>query len=93
MHLTPDELQELLESSNETLAVEYKSWLDLTNNEARADLARHIAAIANFGGGTIVFGMTDGLQFAGANPFPHVVYDRDLIAGIVKKYLDATCGT
>src|ERR1043166_516500 len=85
---TRDELRELLDSPNETLAVEYKSWLDLTDNETRADLARHIAALANHGGGTIVFGITDVMNFDGPNPFPTVVYDRDLIAGIVKRYLE-----
>ena len=83
------EFQELLDSPNETLDVEYKEWLDLVdNNEARADLARHIAALANHGGGVIVFGITDGMQFAGHNPYPMVVFDRDLVAGIVKRYLE-----
>ena len=40
------EYQELVDAPNETLEVEYKSWLDLSENGARADLARHIAAIA-----------------------------------------------
>lgn len=83
-----DELQDLVDVPNETLAAEYKSWLDLADNEARADLARHIAALANHGGGAIVFGLTDAMQFAEPNPFPKVVYDRDLVAGIVKKYLE-----
>ena len=83
------ELQELVDSPNETLQVEYKAWLDLAgDNEARADLARHIAALANHGGGTIVFGITDTMQPAGANPIPHVSIDRDQIAGVVKKYLE-----
>ncbi|MGH7840029.1 MAG: AlbA family DNA-binding domain-containing protein [Candidatus Binataceae bacterium] len=83
------ELQELVESPNESLAVEYKGWLDLMDGaEARADLARHIAALANYGGGHIVFGFTDDMQFAGANPFPKVSYDHDLIARIVRKYLE-----
>jgi predicted HTH transcriptional regulator len=49
----------LVDTPNETLEVEYKSWLDLDDNETRADLARHIAAIANHGGGYIVFGFDD----------------------------------
>jgi hypothetical protein len=84
-----NELQELVDSPNESLAAEYKGWLDLVGSaEARADLARHIAALANYGGGHIVFGFTDDMQFAGANPFPKVSYDHDLIAGIVRKYLE-----
>lgn len=83
------ELQELVDSPNESLEAEYKEWLDLVNsNEARANLARHLAALSNFGGGNIIIGFTDAMQFAGPNPHPHVSYDHDLIAGIVKKYLE-----
>ena len=46
------ELQELVDSQTK-----HKEWLDLDNAEARADLARHICAMANHGGGNIVFGI------------------------------------
>jgi hypothetical protein len=85
------ELQELVDSPNETLEVEYKAWLDLSgDNSPRADLARHIAALANHGGGKIVFGFNDDMTICGSNPQSSVVYDRDLIASIVKKYLEPT---
>src|ERR1051326_7461214 len=45
------ELQELVDQPAETLEAEYKSWLDLSANAVKADLARHIAALANHGGG------------------------------------------
>jgi predicted HTH transcriptional regulator len=66
------ELRELVDHPNETLDCEYKSWLDLsTDNTARADLARHIAALANHGGGQLVFGFKDqDLTYAG--PKPHL---------------------
>lgn len=84
-----EELQELVDNPNETLDVEYKEWLNLKDDRAaRAALARHIAALANHGGGTIVLGFSDTMQFAGPSPFPGIVYDRDLIASIVKKYLE-----
>ena len=54
----------------------------------RADLARHIAALANYGGGSIVFGFTDAMLYAGANPF--TAPDRDTISSIVNKYLEPT---
>ena len=86
-----NELQELVDRPNETLEVEYKEWLDLVDDaEARADLARHLAAMANYGGGTIVIRITDDMKFAGTNRFPTVHYDRDLVSGIVKRYLDPT---
>lgn len=86
----PD-LQELVDVPDETLSAEYKSWLDLQGRlEDRANLARHIAAIANHGGGNIIFGFTDDLHYAGPNPFPHVKITRDLISSVVKKYLEPT---
>jgi hypothetical protein len=77
----PDQVieQDLIDNPNETLAVEYKSWLDLTDNEVRADLARHIAALANYGGGSIVFGFTDELKFAGPIPYRTPI-NRDIVA-------------
>jgi hypothetical protein len=51
-----------LDEPNETLAVEYKGWLDLSVPTVRADLARHIAVLANYGGGTIVLGITDAMH-------------------------------
>jgi Putative DNA-binding domain len=80
----------LLDEPNETLAVEYKEWLDLSAADVRADLARHIAALANHGGGTIVLGLTDSMQFAGENPFLKPAWNRDEITSIVKKYLEPT---
>lgn len=84
-----DELQEFVDNPDETLQTEYKSWLDIENNtEARADLARHMAALTNFGGGRIVVGFTDAMVSAGASPFPGVVYNRDTVSSIIKRYLE-----
>ena len=81
------DLQELVDSPNETLSVEYKSWLDLTDNAARAGLAKHIAALANHGGGTIVFGFNDDdMTNAGVNPYAAPTHDT--IADIVRRYLE-----
>ena len=56
------ELQELVEAPNETLEVEYKEWLDFSEATVCASLARHIAAMANHGGGRIVIGIKDIAQ-------------------------------
>lgn len=37
-----------------------------------------------------MFGFTDTMQFAGQNRFPSPACDRDLVAAIVKKYLEPT---
>lgn len=85
-------LQELVDNPNEVLSVEYKAWLDLAGDtEACANLARHIAAIANHGGGFIVFGFNNkDLSYAGPNPYIATAIDRDRISGLVKRYLDPT---
>ena len=83
-----DELRELVDDPNETLENEYKSWLDLDDVEVRADLARHISALANHGGGRIVVGFTDELKYAGPNSYSGTRWDRDTISSIVKKYLE-----
>lgn len=81
------DLTELVDAPAETLVAEYKAWLDLSSdNVARANLARHIAAISNFGGGYIVLGFNDVMVSIGENPYAK--YTRDLIASITKKYLD-----
>jgi hypothetical protein len=82
------QLSELVDAPNETLSVEYKEWLDLGgNNVARANFARHIAALCNFGGGYIVVGFRDHpLVPAGPDPY-EIQYDRDLISSITKRYL------
>lgn len=82
-----DELQDLVDAPRETLAAEYKDWLDLDDNIARANLARHLAALCNFGGGYVVFGFSDDLVPTGRNPFPEASYSRDSISSIVKRYL------
>lgn len=83
----PDELRDLLDFPNETLDAEYKSALDLAQPEQKAALARHIAAMANFGGGKIVFGFDDDLTVSASIPTAGDI-SRDTVAGIVRRYLE-----
>ncbi len=83
-----NELQDLVEVPNESLSVEYKSRLDLTDDRDRAQLARHIAALANYGGGCIVFGFNDDLSVADSATVGLGEVNRDIVAGIVRRYLD-----
>ncbi|WP_331374332.1 AlbA family DNA-binding domain-containing protein [Sinorhizobium chiapasense] len=84
-----DEIQELVNNPYETLTAEYKDWLDLSENVQRAKLARHVAALANTGGGRIIFGFRDtDLAPSGPNPFLKSLYSRDAIGSISRKYLD-----
>lgn len=82
-------LSELVAARSEDLGVEYKAWMDTSPAEARAKIARHIAALANHGGGYLVFGVDDQTRLPmGETELDRRVFDQDTIAGIVQKYLD-----
>ena len=50
-------LQDLVENPPVNLDVELKDWMDIPNDVvARANVGRHIAALANHGGGYLLFG-------------------------------------
>ena len=55
----PADLQPLVETPREDLGAEYKAWLDLSQNDGRATLAKAIIAIANHGGGFVVLGFDE----------------------------------
>jgi len=46
--------QDLVDQPRETLVIEINGHLDLNENIHRANLARHICALANNGGGYVV---------------------------------------
>ncbi|UVO30326.1 helix-turn-helix domain-containing protein [Bradyrhizobium arachidis] len=83
------DLLDLLAGANENLGVEFKAWMDTTSNDARAKLARHIAALANHGGGYLIFGVDDKTRRPlGATVLDLALFGQDAISGIVKKYLE-----
>ena len=84
------ELQELVDVPRERLEVEYKAWLDLNDKETRAKLARHLCALANNGGGFVVFGINDDMTHANPPSGRAGPYDRDTLSGIVDRYLEPT---
>lgn len=83
---THDDLIDLTDNPDETLAAEYKSEVDLTNPRSKANFARHVAALSNHGGGHLVFGFNNDLTRAVQTEF--LAIDRDAVAGVVKSYLD-----
>lgn len=82
-----DELRDLVEAPRERMDVEYKSWPDTSDKRVRGELARHLCALANHGGGYIVFRINDDMTSAGPAPDPASKYDQDTISGIVDRYL------
>lgn len=84
------QLLELVNAPRERPDAEYKSWLDLSDRKVRANLARHLCALSNNGGGFLVFGMSEtdeGLRSAGAKPGGLPPYDQDELSGIVTRFL------
>lgn len=81
------ELQDLVAKPAEQEWLELKCWIDLTDHVCRAGIARHLAAIANFGGGYIVFGFEDDGTRCAAMKDVRKLYGHDVIAGIVDRYL------
>lgn len=84
------DLTDLIEIPRETLEIELKEWLDLSEPLVRANIARHLAALANHGGGYLVFGFKDDLSRDQTRPFPLDHYNRDAFGGIIKRYLTPT---
>lgn len=82
------DLQALVEDPCRTLEVEYKGWRNLNHAEDRAELARDIAALANHGGGYVVFGFCrETLVAEDTHPF-WTRCSADQVAGVVRDYLD-----
>ena len=55
----PNTIQDLVDAPCRALEIEYKSWRNLDHADDRAELARDIAALANHGGGFVVFGFNE----------------------------------
>jgi len=80
-----DALQSLIDDPNEALGTEYKAEIDLETPIGRANFARHIAALANHGGGYLIIGFDDDLT--PREPRPSLP-TRDDVSRVVKRYLD-----
>ena len=81
------DLTDLVENPREDLAIECKAWLDVTDNLQRAKIARHLAALANHGGGYLVLGFNDDLTPDHRRPTDVKIYNRDVFSDIVRRYL------
>ena len=86
---TKEILQGILKEPSETLEVEIKNWLDLNDNEVKAKVAKELIALANHGGGYLIFGFDDqGANFQPLTKPEGLTYDSDTINGIVSRYCD-----
>jgi len=89
---TQADLISLLTSPNESLTLEYKSWLDLGCNRDKATLAKAAIALANEGGGIITLGMrTPAVNAPLASlPLPEgwPRYNQDAVNAAINRYAD-----
>lgn len=82
------DLTDLIENPREDLGIECKAWLDLNENIQRAKVARHLAALANYGGGYLLFGFNDDMTRDRNRPKSvRLHYNRDVFSAIVRRYL------
>ena len=82
------ELQPLITDPREDLAAEYKDWLDLTNNEHKATLAKAAIALANHGGGRIVIGFADQGLVSGPCPEEIPEITQDSVNAAISRYAE-----
>lgn len=83
----PARVQALLDMPRESLAVELKRWMVLTDPPVRASVARHLAALANHGGGFLIFGFEEDGTLDKNHPGDLSSFNHDEFAGIIDKYL------
>lgn len=83
----PAFLSGLIDQRREEPDIEYKAWLNLTVIEVKAKIAKHLCALSNFGGGWLIFGITDDGAHAEPHPGDLQGYRQDVINTVVDKYL------
>ncbi len=84
-------LADLLIEPRETMNVEHKAWLDLADPEHKAIVAKAIIALANHGGGFIIFGIDDKEKEDGPfikRPDKLSGFNVDAINSIVSRYCE-----
>ncbi len=84
-------LQDLLRDPRETLSTEIKNWLDPTDNEHRAHVAKACIALANHGGGHLIIGFTedgDGYREADDRPDRLDAFNTDWVNETVSRYAE-----
>lgn len=83
--------EDLLANPREEVHRELKSWLDLSDNADRANLAKATLAMANSGGGQVIIGFEEdsgSWQVDSSRPQSIEHYDQDEINGIVQRFAD-----
>lgn len=86
-----EQMEQDLRHRSEKLHIEFKAWMDISkkNKDGQSKLARHIAAIANHGGGRLYFGVDDdGQAMPLSADFGLDHYKSDAIHNLLKTRLE-----
>jgi hypothetical protein len=82
-------MSQLLISPQETLEAEFKNWLSPAVDDNKAKIAKEILALANHGGGYLIFGYHDKSMTPDlSRPSDLSHYSPDSINAIVRKFAD-----
>lgn len=86
------DIDDLVREPREALEIEVKEWLDLSDPDHRAVVAKEIIALANHGGGYLVIGFTEGADGVFRPSIPRPVdltaWSQDAIQAIIARYID-----
>ena len=88
MPLSTNELSQLVSSPTESLNLEMKAWIDITNETAIAKIFKGVSAIRNNDGGYLLIGFNDDSTIDVSN-HPGDVKSKfhiDVVQGIISKY-------
>ena len=73
------DLQDLVNNASESMWCELKDWQDVSDKVVLAKLARHLAALANYGGGYVLIGYSDAEEEVPIGVIDPASYTRDAI--------------
>jgi hypothetical protein len=84
-------LRRLLDYPREDMGTEIKDWLDLSSKPIRAKFSKELIALANHGGGYVLFGFSEeptGWKPSGPCPYDLKHYSQDDINDIVRRHAE-----
>ncbi len=85
-------LRALLDATCETAAVDFKACLDVENKGEWLEVLKDFVAMANSGGGLILFGLDNSANPTGSNVAPILDYDVSRIGDKLRKYTGTNFG-
>lgn len=85
-----EELQEFLRTPREDLDIELKKWIDPSDKNVQAKLAKELLALRNHGGGFLVIGFKDGHPPVPDpdRPTDLAGFSTDVFNNIIKRYAE-----